>query len=96
MLSLSVFGLTLSACADINVNVGVSGGDGDGPTEAQLQAMTTTQNGGGGSGAELDTGLASSFVLFQSDWVSKLVNRDGGGVQAAGVNALYSIGAYRD
>ncbi|MCC7442961.1 MAG: NHL repeat-containing protein [Bdellovibrionales bacterium] len=97
LLSLSVLGLTLSACADINVTVGVSGGDGGGgPTEAQLQAMTATQNGGGGSGAELDTGLGSSFVLFQSDWVSKLVNRDGGGVQAAGVNALYSIGAYRD
>lgn len=54
------------------------------------------QNGGGGSGAPLETGISSSFVLFQDAFNLKLNNRDGGAVQKRGVSNVYSVGAYVD
>lgn len=50
----------------------------------------------GGSGVVLSTSIAAPFVLFQSDSVSRLINRDGGAVKQNGVSNIYSIGAYVD
>ncbi len=72
------------------------------PDDGGAPAMTVTgenpasANDFGGSGVILNSPIATPFVLFQDDSVSRLVNRDGGTVKRGGVNNIYSLGAYID
>ena len=83
-----VTGLFIASC---------NSGGGDGLVLfAPGYADPALQNGVGGSGAAINTPIAGAFVLFQQNWVSKLVNRDGGAIQKNGVDAIYSFGIYAD
>jgi hypothetical protein len=48
------------------------------------------------SGVVLNSSIAAPFVLFQSDSMSRLTNRDGGAVKPHEVNNVYSLGASVD
>lgn len=71
-------------------------GDEGGPASNATGANPASANDFGGSGVALNTPIAASFVLFQNDAISRLVNRDGGAVKQGGLNNIYSISAYID
>ena len=62
-----------------------------------LQQQALTQNEStGGSGAPIDSGTATSFVLFQNNWTTGTPNRAAGSVVQNGLSNPYSMGAYVD
>ncbi|MDP1769443.1 MAG: hypothetical protein Q8L74_11650 [Nitrospirota bacterium] len=95
-----IYSRTLRRClagsAFLVLVTGCNPDDGRGPATNATGGNAASANDFGGSGVVLSSSIASPFVLFQNDSVSRLVNRDGGAVKQNGVNNIYSLGAYVD